>query len=225
MVTDEMIDGWCEALDRDEWPEGWKRRNGHSLDKGPGGHEAGDCERGEEARDFDQQLRPRTARRGPTRRIEASENLRTAVRGRRDVVGPFHQPLPHLFETAKRPKVPHWRYHPTEVPGELEHSKRRRDVSTEQTWIRRWRRGAGTLIGGSEATGLRVLRGGSRSSRSRNLRLTRQASRSQGREKGLCRRCGVFPSALPLRKSAFYVRAVTQTAPFRRTATAECAFP
>lgn len=27
MVTDEMIDGWCEALDRDEWPEGWKSRS------------------------------------------------------------------------------------------------------------------------------------------------------------------------------------------------------
>ena len=23
MVTDVMIDGWCEALDRDEWPDGW----------------------------------------------------------------------------------------------------------------------------------------------------------------------------------------------------------
>ena len=27
IVTDEMIDGWCEALDRDEWPEGWKSRS------------------------------------------------------------------------------------------------------------------------------------------------------------------------------------------------------
>ena len=27
VVTDEMIDGWCEALDRDEWPEGWKSRS------------------------------------------------------------------------------------------------------------------------------------------------------------------------------------------------------
>ena len=27
MVTDEMIDGWCDALDRDEWPEDWKSRS------------------------------------------------------------------------------------------------------------------------------------------------------------------------------------------------------
>ena len=27
VVTDEMIDGWCEALDRDVWPEGWKSRS------------------------------------------------------------------------------------------------------------------------------------------------------------------------------------------------------
>ena len=111
------------------------------------------------------------------------------------------------------------------MPGELEHSKRHRDVSTEQTWIRRWHRGAGTLIGGSEVTGLRVLRGGSRSSRSRNLELMRQASRSQGQEKGLCRRCGVLPSALPLRKSAFWMRAATQNALFRNVSVAECTFP
>lgn len=24
VVTDAMIDGWCAALDRDEWPEGWR---------------------------------------------------------------------------------------------------------------------------------------------------------------------------------------------------------
>ena len=23
-VTEEMIDRWCEALDRDEWPDGWR---------------------------------------------------------------------------------------------------------------------------------------------------------------------------------------------------------
>ncbi len=23
-VTDEMIDTWCDALDRDEWPDGWQ---------------------------------------------------------------------------------------------------------------------------------------------------------------------------------------------------------
>ena len=147
------------------------------------------------------------------------------MRGRRDVAGPFHQPLLHLFETAKRLKVPHWRYHPTEVPGELEHSKRRRDVSTEQTWIRRWRRGAGTLIGGSEATELKVLRGGSRSSRSRNLELMRQTSRSQGQEKGLCRRCGVLPSALPLRKSALCLRTSPKDALCMKSARASRAFP
>lgn len=25
-VTDEMLDGWCEALGRDEWPQGWESR-------------------------------------------------------------------------------------------------------------------------------------------------------------------------------------------------------
>ena len=111
------------------------------------------------------------------------------------------------------------------MPGELEHSKRHRDVSTEQTWIRRWHRGAGTLIGGSEVTGLRVLRGGSRSSRSRNLELMRQASRSQGQEKGLCRRCGVLPSALPLRKSAFCLRTSPKDALCMKSARASRAFP
>lgn len=23
-VTEEMIEGWCEALDKDEWPSGWR---------------------------------------------------------------------------------------------------------------------------------------------------------------------------------------------------------
>lgn len=26
-VTDEMIDEWCDALDNDKWPEGWKNRS------------------------------------------------------------------------------------------------------------------------------------------------------------------------------------------------------
>lgn len=27
VVTDEMLDDWCAALDRDEWPEGWENRS------------------------------------------------------------------------------------------------------------------------------------------------------------------------------------------------------
>ena len=27
MVTDEMLDQWCAALDRDEWPEGWENKS------------------------------------------------------------------------------------------------------------------------------------------------------------------------------------------------------
>lgn len=34
VVTEEMIDGWCEALDRDEWPKGW-RNVGEIVDGKP----------------------------------------------------------------------------------------------------------------------------------------------------------------------------------------------
>ena len=34
VVTEEMIDGWCEALDRDEWPSGW-RNVGELVDGKP----------------------------------------------------------------------------------------------------------------------------------------------------------------------------------------------
>lgn len=35
VVTDEMLDKWSEALDRDEWPEGWENRSDVVYGKPP----------------------------------------------------------------------------------------------------------------------------------------------------------------------------------------------
>lgn len=34
-VTDEMVDAWCEALDHDQWPQGW-HNVGEVVDGGVG---------------------------------------------------------------------------------------------------------------------------------------------------------------------------------------------
>jgi hypothetical protein len=35
VVTEDMINGWCDALDHDEWPEGWKNRSDIVYGKPP----------------------------------------------------------------------------------------------------------------------------------------------------------------------------------------------